>query len=110
MIGADKVSSYTKFHFEIVAPGIISSTYNVHIFAMFEALNSRQNMLKVLEPFEDQIKYMQWKDFTLPGGFKVKVFLSGFQNVGSNNVSSGVSHFTIFKRKMYFFVISNKEY
>ena len=34
-------------------------------------------MLKILEPFEGQIKDMQHKDFTLPGGFKVKVFLNG---------------------------------
>ena len=67
----------TIFHFEIVEPSIVSSTYNVHIFAMFEALDSQQNMLKVLEPFEEQIKYMQLKDFTWSGGFKVKVFLNG---------------------------------
>ena len=66
LIGGDKGGSYTKFHFEIVASGIVSSAYNVHIFVMFEALNSRQNMLKVLEPFEP-----------LPGGSKVKVFLNG---------------------------------
>ena len=77
LIGGDKGGSYTKFHFEIVAPGIVSSAYNVHIFAMYEALDSRQNMLKVLEPFEDPIKNMQHKDLTLPGGFKVKVFLNG---------------------------------
>ena len=74
MIGGDKGVSYTKFHFEIVAPGIVSSTYNVHIFAMFEVLDSCQNMLK---PFEGQIKNMQHKDFTLPKGFKVNVFLNG---------------------------------
>ena len=77
LIGGDKGGSYTKFHFENVAPGIVSSAYNVHIFAMYEALDSRQNMLKVLEPFEGPIKNMQHKDFTLPGGFKVKVFLNG---------------------------------
>ena len=59
--GGDTCGSYTKFHFQIVAPGIVSSAYNVRIFAMYEALDSRQNMLKVLEPFEEQIKYMQQK-------------------------------------------------
>ena len=44
---------------------------------MFESLHSRQNMFKVLVTFEDQIKDMQHKDFTLPGGFKVKAFLIG---------------------------------
>ena len=75
MIGGDKGSSYTKFHFKIVAPGIVSSAYNVHILAMFEALDSRQNMLNHLEPSESPIENMQHKDFTLCGGCKVKVFL-----------------------------------
>ena len=52
LIGGEKWGSYTNFHFESVAPGIVSSGYNVHIFAIFEALDSRQNMLNVLEPFE----------------------------------------------------------
>ena len=34
-------------------------------------------MLNVLERFENQIKNMQHKNFTLPGGFKVEVFLNG---------------------------------
>ena len=41
LIGGDKGSSYTKFHFKIVAPGIVSSAYNVHILAMFEAVLHR---------------------------------------------------------------------
>ena len=68
LIGGDKGGSYTKFHSEIVSPGIVSSAYNVHIFAMFD---SHQNMLKVLKPFKGQIKNMQHIDFALPGGFKV---------------------------------------
>ena len=77
LIGGDKGGSYTKFHFEIVASAIVSSAYNVHIFAILEALDSRQNMLNVLETFEGQINNMQHKDFVLPRGFKVKVFLNG---------------------------------
>ena len=66
-------------------------------FAMFEALHSFQNRLKscrhttlfqrwyeVVRRWNNvvclqgrQVKYMQRKDFTLPGGFKVKVFLNG---------------------------------
>ena len=75
MIGGNQGSSYTKFHFKIVAPGIVSSAYNVHILAMFEALDSRQNMLNLLEPSESPIENIQHKDFTLCGGCKVKVFL-----------------------------------
>ena len=63
--------------FEIVAPLIVTSAYHDNIFAMFESLHSCQNMFKVLVTFEDQIKDMQQKDFTLPGGFKVKAFLIG---------------------------------
>ena len=77
MVGSDKSGSYTKYHFEIFAPGILSSAYNVHIFSKFEALDSPQNMLNVLERFEDQIKNMQHKNFTLPGGLNVKDFLNG---------------------------------
>ena len=58
LIGSDKGGSYTKIYFETVPPGIVSSTYNVHIFAMSEVLDSRLSMLKVLEPFEGQIKDM----------------------------------------------------
>ena len=46
LIGGDKGSFYKKFRFQIVAPGIVSLEYNVHIFSMFEALDSRKNMLK----------------------------------------------------------------
>ena len=67
----------SKCCFEIVAPGIVSSACNVHIFTMFETLHSHQNMLKVLKTFESQINNMQHKDFTLPGGIKVKAFLNG---------------------------------
>ena len=75
LIGGDRSGSYTTFHFKIVAPGIVSSAYNVHILAMFEALDSRQNMLNHLEPSESPIENMQHKDFTLCGGCKVKAFL-----------------------------------
>ena len=44
---------------------------------MFESLHSHQNMFKLLEPFEGQINDKERKDFTLPGGFKVKVFHNG---------------------------------
>ena len=67
----------SKCCFEIVAPGIVSSAHNVHIFTMFETLHSHQNMLKVLKTFESPINNMQHKDFTLPGGIKVKAFLNG---------------------------------
>ena len=75
LIGGDKGSSYTKFYFEIVAPGLVSSAYNVHIFAMYEALDSCQNMLKVLEPFEGPIKTTQRKILLCLGNLRLR-FLS----------------------------------
>ena len=75
LIGGDRGSSYIKIHFKIIAPGIVSSAYNVHIVAISEALDSRQKMVTVLEPFEGPIENMQHKNFPLPGGLKVKVFL-----------------------------------
>ena len=42
LIGSDRGGSYRTFHFKIVALGIASSAYNVHILAIFEALDSRQ--------------------------------------------------------------------
>ena len=47
------------------------------MLAIFQALYSHQNILKVLEPFEKQIKYMQHKDFTLPGKSQIEVLLNG---------------------------------
>ena len=75
LIGGDRGGSYIKIHFKIVAPGIVSSAYNVHIVAISESLDSRQKMLTVLEPFEGPIENMQHKKFPLPRGLKVKVFL-----------------------------------
>ena len=48
----------------------------VHICVMFELLDSRLKMFKVLEPFEEQIRHMQHEDFKMPGRFKVKAFVN----------------------------------
>ena len=77
MIGGDKTGRYTKIHGKVFAPGIFSPAYNIHMLAIFQALYSHQNILKVLEPFEKQIKYMQHKDFTLPGKSQIEVLLNG---------------------------------
>ena len=67
LVGSDKSGSYTKSHFEIVARRILSSAFNVHIFSKFECLDSPQNMLNVLERFENQIKNMQQKIYFARG-------------------------------------------
>ena len=82
VFGGDKGGNSTKFHFSIVAPGITASAYNVKIFAMYEAADTRDNIRKVLHPFFDTIKNMQQPDFRLKG-HKVKVLLNGdFKNLG----------------------------
>ena len=75
LIGGNKGGSYTKFHFEIVAPGIVSSAYNVHIFAMSEALDSRQSMLKVLEPLKSKSCICSTKILLCLGDLGLKLFL-----------------------------------
>ena len=51
VFGGDKRSKCTKFHFSVVAPGVTTSAYNVKIFAIYKAADSRDNMRKVLHPF-----------------------------------------------------------
>ena len=82
VFGGDKGETSTKFHFSIVAPGITASAYNVKIFAMYEAADTRDNIRKVLDPFFGTIKNMQQPEFRLKG-HKVKVLLNGdFKNLG----------------------------
>ena len=82
VFGGDKGGTSTKFHFSIVAPGITASAYNVKIFAMYEATDTRDNIRKVLDPFFGTIKNMQQPEFCLKG-HKVKVLLNGdFKNLG----------------------------
>ena len=81
VFGGDKEGNSTKFHFSIVAPGVTTSAYDVKIFAIYEAADSRDNMRKVLHPFYNTIKDMQHPDFRL-GGHRIKVFLNGdFKNL-----------------------------
>ena len=72
----DKEGKYMKFHFEIINCKDSGSVYNVHIFAMFEGADSRQNMAKVLRKFSRDIEEMQSERVFLCG-HKVKIFLGG---------------------------------
>ena len=82
VFGGDKGGTSTKFHFPIVAPGITASAYNVKIFAIYEAADTRDNIRKVLGLFLGTIKNMQQPEFRL-NGHKVKVLLNGdFKNLG----------------------------
>ena len=82
VFGGDKGGTSTKFHFSIVVPGITASAYNVKIFAMNEAADTRDNTRKVLNPFFSTIKNMLQPEFCVKG-HKVKVLLNGdFKNLG----------------------------
>ena len=78
----DKEGTSTKFHFSIMTPGITASAYNKKIFAMYEAVDTCDNIRKVLDPFFGTIKNIQQSQFCLKG-HKVKVLLNGdFKNLG----------------------------
>ena len=81
VFGGDKGGHSTKFHFSIGASGVTTSAYDVKIFAIYEAADSRDNMRKILHPFYNTIKDMQHPDFRLQGR-KIKFFLNGdFKNL-----------------------------
>ena len=62
--------------FEIINCKDSGSVYYVHIFAMYEGADSRQNMAKVLQKFWQDIEEMQSERFSLCG-HKFKIFLGG---------------------------------
>ena len=81
VFGGDKGDHSTKFHFSIGASGVTTSAYDVKIFTIYEAADSRDNMRKILHPFYNTIKDMQHPDFRLQGR-KIKFFLNGdFKNL-----------------------------
>ena len=56
VFGGDKGCNSTKFQFLIDASGVITSAYDVKIFAIYEAADSCDNMRKVLHSFYHTIK------------------------------------------------------
>ena len=56
VLGLGKGGNSTKFHFSIVVPGVTTSAYDVEIVVIYEAVDSRDNMRKVLHPFYNTIK------------------------------------------------------
>ena len=63
LFSGDKGGSHMKFHVEIINSEIIGSVDNVHIYCMFEASDSIDNMWKVWVPHRDEIKKIQEADF-----------------------------------------------
>ena len=70
----NKGGKYMKFPFEIINCKDSGSVYNVHIFAMYEGADSRQNMAKVLQKFSQDIEKLQSESFS-PCRHKVEIFL-----------------------------------
>ena len=65
-----------KFHFEIINCKDSGSVYYLHIFAVYEGADSRQNMAKALQKFLRDSEEMQSLRFPLYR-HKVKIILGG---------------------------------
>ena len=74
----DKGASLMKYYVEIFNSLNAGYMDDVHIYSMFEAQDTVENMMKVWYPvYHDQIKQLQQSSFTLKDGRAVKVFLGG---------------------------------
>ena len=67
LFAGDKGRKHMKFHFEIISCKDSGSVYNVHIFAMYEGADSRQNMAKVLRMVLRDIEELQRESFFYVG-------------------------------------------
>ena len=76
LFSGDKGGSYMKYHLEIVNSFKAGSVDNVHIYCMFEATDSVENMQKVWLPYQEQILRMYQEEYTICGK-KVQVSLGG---------------------------------
>ena len=65
-----------KFHIEIINSINSGSVDNVHLFCMFQAADTLENMWKVFSTFCEQIVAIQRDDFCI-NDRKVKIFLGG---------------------------------
>ncbi|XP_066911411.1 uncharacterized protein, partial [Clytia hemisphaerica] len=76
LFSGDKGGSMMKFHFEVICGQSKLSVYDVHIFSMYSAADSYENMSVILFPFRDQLIEIQREEFRLDG-HPVKVLLGG---------------------------------
>ena len=76
LFAGDKGGGHMKFHVEIINSITSGSVDNVHLFCMFEAADTLENMWKVFGIFREQIVAIQKDDFSIDGR-KVKIFLGG---------------------------------
>ena len=66
-----------KYHVEVLNSLKAGSVDIIHIYCMFEAADSVENMMKLWYPYRDQMKEMMKDDFTLKDGNSVLIFLGG---------------------------------
>ena len=76
LFGGDKGGQHMKFHVEILNSVNVGSVDNVHLYCMFEATDSYENMCKVWINYRSQIQAMQEESFKM-NGRGVHVFLGG---------------------------------
>ena len=76
LLSGDKGGKFMKYHLVIVNSNQARSVDNLHIYCLFEAQDSVENMQKVWCPYHHQIKQMYDKDYTICGK-GVIVFLGG---------------------------------
>ena len=76
IFGGDKGGSHMKFHVEVVNSNTSGSVDNVHLYTLYEAADSPENMWKVWLPFRSQIKVMMEAGYELLGR-EIMIFLGG---------------------------------
>ena len=72
----DKGGHHMKYHVEVINSLMAGFVDNVHIYCMFEATDSVENMQKIWLPYHHQVKHMQSEGFMICGK-EVVVFLGG---------------------------------
>ena len=76
MFAGDKGGNHMKYHVEVINSLKSGSVDNVHIYCMFEATDSVENMRKVWLPYHRQVKQIQEDGFMICSK-EVVVFLGG---------------------------------
>ncbi len=76
LLGGDKGGHHMKFHVECINTTKVGSVDNVHIFCMFEAADTLENMWKVFHPYREQIAALQELGKSILGK-ELKIFLGG---------------------------------
>jgi hypothetical protein len=76
LFSGDKGGGHMKFHVECLNSVNAGSVDNVHLYCMFEAHDSVENMWKVWTAYRDQVKAMYKKDFLVLGK-PIRIYIGG---------------------------------